>query len=90
MTWKGVMGDQRIFFSKFNGNTWSPPADIAGANTNVGTSLTTLGNNVVMTWKGVMGDQRIFFSKFNGNTWSPPADIAGANTNVGTSLAILH
>ena len=31
MTWKGIEGDQRIFYSVFDGNngTWSPPTPIS-------------------------------------------------------------
>ena len=41
MTWKGIEGDQRIFYSVFDGNngTRSPPTPIAGANTSNQPSL---------------------------------------------------
>jgi hypothetical protein len=87
MAWKGVEGDQRIWYSKFDGNNWSSPTPVAGANTSNQPSLESLASNLIMVWKGVEGDQRIWYSKFDGNNWSSPRNIvtqtagAGANTS---------
>jgi hypothetical protein len=90
MTWKGIAGDQRIFYSVYDyaTNSWSPGAPIEGANTNRITSLSYLpGGNALMTWKGVEGDQRIFYSVYDSasNSWSPVTNIEGANTSTDPS-----
>ena len=93
MTWKGIAGDQRIFYSVYDSasNSWSPGAPIEGANTNLSPSLVSLPNGALLVWKGVEGDQRIFYSVYDrdSDSWSPVTNIEGANTNRIISLSSL-
>jgi hypothetical protein len=89
MAWKGIAGDQRIFYSVYDYATdsWSPGAAIEGANTNLSPSLAVIPNGAILVWKGVEGDQRIFYSVYDrgSDSWSPVTNIEGANTSTDPS-----
>ena len=34
MTWKGINGDDRVFYTSFNGTAWAPQQQIVGIGTN--------------------------------------------------------
>jgi hypothetical protein len=63
MAWKGSDGDQRIWWSNFDGNHWaaqqSVPAPVA---TSVKPSLAVFNGRLDMAWKGSDGDERIWWS----------------------------
>jgi hypothetical protein len=93
MTWKGVEGDQRIFYSVYDStsNSWTPVTPIEGANTSHNPSVVSMVTRALMTWKGIEGDQRIFYSVYDyaSNSWTPGRHVEGANTSTGTSLTAL-
>ncbi len=84
--WKGDVGDDRLFYSNFNGTAWASQATIAG-NSSVGSALAVLSGSMFAAWKGEPGDERLFFAKYNGHTWTQQAQIAGVASSVGPSLA---
>ena len=84
--WKGEVGDDRLFYSNFNGTAWASQATIAG-NSSVGPALAVLSGSMFTAWKGEPGDERLFFAKYNGHTWTQQAQIAGVASSVGPSLA---
>ncbi|PCE30460.1 hypothetical protein BZL54_20850 [Burkholderia ubonensis subsp. mesacidophila] len=90
MAWKGVEGDQGIWFSTFDGNGWAPQQNIAGVGTSVGPALAEFDGGTLMAWKGVEGDQDIWFSVYDGNSWAPQQNIAGVGTSVGPALAAFN
>jgi hypothetical protein len=87
MAWKGVEGDDGIYFSSFDGAAWASQELIAGVGTSHGPSLAVYDRKVYMIWKGVDGDQGIYFSHFNGHNWAPQRLIPGTGTSVGPALA---
>jgi hypothetical protein len=79
--WKGVVGDQNISWSRFNGSVWAPQQSLAGADTSVGPSIAVFTSLLYMVWKGLSGDQRIFYSRFDGTAWAAQQQISGAGTS---------
>jgi hypothetical protein len=63
MVWKGKGDDPRIFYSVFDGNTWSPQRLTSGdRGTSHGPALAACQDKLFMTWKGKETDPRIFYS----------------------------
>ncbi|MFD7908495.1 hypothetical protein ACFV4G_40430 [Kitasatospora sp. NPDC059747] len=91
MAWKGVDGDQRIWWSRLypSSTVWTPPQPVPGARSGVGPALAVYGGSTVMTWKGADGDQRIWWNRFDpgGSVWSDPQPIFGASTGFRPALA---
>ena len=100
MAWRGVHGDDGVYWSSLNGGGWSPQASIDGIGSSHGPALasgyTTNRNGRVVTglfmaWDGVPGDNAIYFSEntdpaFNG--WNGQAQIPGAGTSARPALAM--
>jgi hypothetical protein len=86
--WKGEVGDDRLFYSSFNGTTWTPQTLIPG-NSSAGPSLAVFGSAMYAAWKGEGSDERIFYSKFAGGAWQPQVLIAGIASSTGPSLAAM-
>ena len=63
--------DQRIWYSSYNGTTWSQQQLIPGASS-VGPSLaySPFQKKIYAAWKGSDTDQRIWYSTYDGSTWS--------------------
>jgi hypothetical protein len=92
--WKGEPGDDRLFYSRWNGSgKWAPASTMAsgtvGGNTSAGPSLGVLGTTLYAAWKGEWSDPRLFFAKFNGTTWENQIQILNAYSDVGPALCAL-
>ncbi len=100
--WKGSSGDERIWYSSFDGTNWAPqqsmPDPIA---TSFRPSLAVLNVGfsqlLYAAWKGSNDDTRIWYSSFDGTNWAPQKTISVPNTpnevvgtDVGPSLAVLN
>ena len=91
--WKGEVGDERLFYASFNGESWTPGAVHIPGNSSIGPSLASPNpSSLFAIWKGENGDgdQRIFYSIFNGTQWSPQVQIPNVATSVGPSLGVLN
>jgi hypothetical protein len=89
--WKGEMGDERLFYSVFDGNTWSAQKTIPG-NSGIGPGLAaTSGGTIVAAWKGEHTDDRLFFASYSpsSQSWSNAQQIAGASSSIGPSLTAI-
>ncbi|WP_314254223.1 matrixin family metalloprotease [Streptomyces kutzneri] len=62
LAWKGIEGDQRIFFSLFDGNKFTGQIFIDGAGTSHGPAVCQIRGSAHLAWKGVDGDNGIFWS----------------------------
>jgi len=89
MVWKGMERDDRVFYSSFNGTSWTPQTQISGIGSSGGVALAVYAGKLYMAWKGVLGDQGIYYSSFNGTTWAPQQLVSGVGSSVGPSLAVL-
>src|SRR5271163_2405740 len=86
--WKGETGDDRLFFSTFNGKTWGSVATMPG-NSSVGPALAFNGGTLYAAWKGIYGDNRLFSAQWNGSSWVDGKTIDG-NSDIGPTLASLN
>ena len=89
--WKGEPGDDRIFYSRWNGaGEWTPALPMAsvtvGGNTSVGPSLGVFNRALYAAWKGEWSDPRIFFAKYNGSNWEAQKQILNIYSAVGPAL----
>jgi hypothetical protein len=102
MAWRGVEGDQSLWWSTFDGSSWSGQCPVSpDARSLDGPSLAVLGGRLYMVWRGGtsidQGDQRVFYSLFVGggcfNAWSEPDVVQTPNGVLGSGsrpgLAIL-
>jgi len=84
--WKGQIGDDRIFYSFYNGSYWTQQ-NTAGGNSSAGPSLGKHGERLYLAWKGQHSDQRLFGLNVHGGLWSFQEQISGFGSSVGPSLA---
>lgn len=86
MAWKGVSGDQGIYWSRDLFNGWEPQRRVPNVGTSTRPALGTAAGRICMAWKGVEGDTGIYWSVFDGNNWSPQARINGIGTSDSPAL----
>jgi hypothetical protein len=81
--WKGVTGDQGLYYSSFNGASWSPQQIIPGVASSIGPALAEHDGNLYAMWKGMSDDQGLYYSFFNGSQWAAQQRVPG---NTGQDL----
>jgi hypothetical protein len=90
--WKSKPDDDRIFYSRWNGQgSWSPASPMASnsvsGNTSAGPSLGVLGGKTLYAaWKGEWSDPRLFFAQFGSSGWEAQVQIPNAYSDVGPAL----
>ncbi len=89
MAWKGELGDQRLFYSNFDGSSWAAQQLIPGFSSE-GASLAVFNSALYAAWKGELGDQRLWWSSFNGMAWAAQQQVPGVFSSVGPSLAVFN
>ena len=62
LAWKGVQGDQEIWFSLFENGEFSGQATVPNVGTSVGPSVVEANGQTFMAWKGVEGDSGIYWT----------------------------
>jgi Matrixin len=96
MAWKGIPGDNSIYWSSFDGNNWSPQVQIRGRGTSHGPALAVLGNKLYMFWKGIEDDSNVYYAWIDdqpGAIWQAQRVVAytdartegNVEINIGTS-----
>ncbi len=97
MAWKGVPGDERIFWSRSNdGLNWETPREAipqdGGIRTIAGPAITVWRFGYILVWRGVTGDQRLWWSALAlndvGGRWNTPTPV-GPSSNSNSSPALL-
>jgi hypothetical protein len=89
MVWKGMERDDRVFFSSFDGTSWTPQQQVTGIGSSTGVALTVYDGKLYMAWKGILGDQGIYYTHFDGKIWAPQQLVPGIGSSVGPRLAVL-
>ena len=69
MAWKGLAGDQGLYWSRFDGGGWIPQQRVSDVGSSVGSTLVAMGKHLYMIWKGIDGDPGIYWATFDGNSW---------------------
>ncbi len=86
--WKGVTGDERLFYDSFNGANWAGQQEIPGVWSSVGPSLAVFNGRLYAAWKGMNTDQALWFTSFDGAHWAAQQPIPGTWSSVGPSVAV--
>jgi hypothetical protein len=89
MVWKGMERDDRVFYSSFNGFTWTSQQQVPGIGSSTGVALAVYAGKLYMAWKGILGDQGIYYTHFDGTNWAPQQLVPGIGSSVGPRLAVL-
>ena len=81
--WKGIFGDQTMWYSTSNGTSWAAQKQIPGVWQQRGPGIAVFNNALYACWKGELGDQSIWYSDFNGAAWAPQKQITGVGHESG-------
>jgi hypothetical protein len=83
MAWRAPTGDENIWWSAFDGSSWTGKANVPEAGTSAGPALAPGPDGLLyMAWKGFGDDQQIWLSTYDGSNWSPQQN---AEVTPGTS-----
>lgn len=85
MAWKGISGDQGIYFATKVPGGWSGQQRVPGAGTSHRPALADF-NGLRMAWKGVSGDQGIYWSTLTPGGWAAQQNIRGIGTSASPAL----
>jgi hypothetical protein len=84
--WKGEPGDERIFYSRWNGSgNWAASATVGGK-TSTGPALGSFNGSLYAAWKGEWDDPRLYFAPYDGTNWKNQIQIPNAYSDVGPAL----
>ena len=86
MTWKGAGSDEGIYWSRYDGKSWTPQGLIGGVGTSDSPALAVGFSGpelrLFMFWKGSSGDNSMWWSTLNpNNTWAPQRQVTFHNFN---------
>jgi hypothetical protein len=87
LAWKGVAGDERIWWAFFDEGAWGPQNQLPGATTSGAPALTAFGDYLYAAWKAPDPDQGIHTASYDGSVWSEPTTVPAVGTAVGPGLA---
>ncbi|MGB0065837.1 MAG: hypothetical protein WBP85_15445 [Terracidiphilus sp.] len=90
--WKGEVGDDRLFYAKFDGTSWKSETVHIPGNSSVGPSLASPNaNQLFAIWKGEnsANDQRIFYSIYTNGAWQNQVQVEGWVSSMGPSLGVV-
>jgi hypothetical protein len=102
MAWRGVHGDDRIYWSVLQGDQFSPQRPINGIGSLHGPALASYNRTrpdgtpvtgLFMAWDGVDGDDALYFAQNDEpefNEWPDQASIPGAGTSARPALAMFN
>ena len=85
--WRGFASDQGLYYSSFDGSSWSAPATIPGVGSSWGPSLCEFNGRLYAAWRGSGTDEQLYYSSFDGSSWAPQATIPGVASAIGPALA---
>ncbi|MER6898546.1 hypothetical protein ABT261_33035, partial [Amycolatopsis sp. NPDC000740] len=81
MAWRGTGTDNLIWWSSFDGGTWSPQQPLTDRRTETAPALGRTGDGqLVMAWRGASGDNLIWWSTYDGSGWSPQQPLTDRRT----------
>lgn len=100
MAWKGIEGDSSIYWSSFDGNSWTSQEMIEGIGSSHGPALSSYYvtssdsrpfTGLFMAWKGVRDDNNIYFAQNRDLLgWSGQRRIEGVGTSDRPALAYFN
>jgi hypothetical protein len=79
--WTGNSSTRHIWYSAFNGTSWTAQTTVPSALTNItGPALGVYGGDLYVVWEGQSKPYQLWFSAFNGSTWTAQAKVPSAFT----------
>ena len=80
--WVGQTSPYQIWYSRFNGSTWSAAATIPSALTTQYTApaLTNYEGELYAAWTGETSPYTLWFAAFNGSSWTGQTKVPSAIT----------
>jgi hypothetical protein len=85
MAWRGVEGDQGIYYATKDIGGWTPQQKVQGVGSSHRPALANF-NGVRMAWKGVEDDHGIYWSTLTPGGWTPQQKIRGIGTSNSPTL----
>jgi hypothetical protein len=75
-------GPFHIWYSSYNGKSWSKQATVPSAVTasGAGPALTVYNGDLYLAWEGASSTPKVYYSSFNGTSWSSAAAVPSALT----------
>jgi Matrixin len=91
MAWKGIPGDQGLYWTRNLGNGWEGQRRVSGVGSSAAPSLANVNGQVYMAWKGVENDAGIYWSTYDGaEGWAAQSKVAGVGTTDSPALVALN
>ncbi len=89
MAWRGAGSDTAIWWSGFNGSSWSGQQAIPNRATDAAPALArNNAGQVVMAWRGAGSDNHIWWSQFDGISWSEQQLLDDRRTDLSPALGL--
>lgn len=87
MVWKGVDDDSSLWWSRLDGDSWTPQQVLPDFGSSHGPALASYGGQLLMAWKGVPDDQSIWYSFGSDGNWTPQQTVPNVGTCSRPALA---
>jgi hypothetical protein len=78
--WAGQSSPYHLWYSAFNGISWTAQEEIPSALTNyeTGPSVASFGGKLYVVWQGQSAPFYLYYSTFNGSSWSSQTELTMA------------
>jgi hypothetical protein len=87
MVWRGPDGDDSLWWSRLDGDSWTPQQQLSDKGSSHGPALTSFGENMLMAWKGVPDDSSIYYAFGRDGNWSGQQFVPNVGTSSRPALA---
>jgi hypothetical protein len=89
--WQGESSPYHIWYSVYNGSTWSPEATVPNALTNyrTGPALAVYDGDLYVAWQGQTTPFHVWYASFNGSTWSHQAEEPNALVHISSTVGMV-
>lgn len=87
MVWRGIDGDDSLWWSRLDGDSWTPQQQLPGKGSSHGPALTGFGETMLMAWKGVPDDSLIYYAFGRDGDWSDQQVVPNVGTGSRPGLA---
>jgi hypothetical protein len=88
--WQGQSSPYHIWYSTFDGTSWSTEAEVPNAETNeyTGPTLAVYGGSLFLAWQGASSPHNIWYASFNGTKWTSQAKVPNALVNTSSAVGM--
>src|SRR5260370_1344477 len=86
MAWRGIGADSDVWWSTFDGSSWSGEELLADRRKDSSREVGEAGGQIMMAWRGIGTDSHVWWSTFDGSTWSGQQPLADRRTDSSPAL----